>query len=147
MFGVMLFVRYVFFISLIFISEFALGAEGCVVNSQVHLTRAPTNLELSVLGSNKVFSEVSIPSNNCNVGSSLGSCSACLSGGSVINVNLIGIPVIVCSRGGLFGNYTPTPGFYYTNYIVQCNLDDYSWALGASAAALGLIVIRKRKFF
>ncbi|WP_316794882.1 hypothetical protein [Pedobacter agri] len=31
---------------------------------------------------------------------------------------------------------------------LQCTLDDYSWALGASAAALGMFVIRKRnKFF
>lgn len=132
------------FISILYYN--ANAAEGCVLNSFVYATRAPTVLDVSILGSNKVFSNVGTASNNCNTGAAVGTCSVCLQGGTVVSINVAGLPVIFCNKGFL-DNYAPTPGAYYTNYILQCNLDDYSWALGASAAALGLIVIRKGKFF
>jgi len=121
----------------------ALAGEGCVIGSTVYSSRASTVLSLEVLGSNKVFSEVGSPTNSCNPPSTEGSCSVCINGGSAIDISLIGAPVIVCSLS-LLNNYPPTTGSYYSNYILNCNLDDYSWTLGAAAGLFGIFVIRRR---
>jgi len=43
---------------------------------------------------------------------------------------------------------TPTQGFYSSNFnMVLCNLDDYTWTLGAAAGLFGIFVIRKRNKF
>jgi hypothetical protein len=40
---------------------------------------------------------------------------------------------------------TATQGYYSANFnIVQCNLDDYTWTLGAAAGLFGVFVIRRR---
>lgn len=40
---------------------------------------------------------------------------------------------------------TATQGYYSTNFNpVLCNLDDYSWPLGAAAGLFGVFVIKRR---
>lgn len=64
-------------------------------------------------------------------------CRVCRGGGFTVV-----IPGVLATCG------TPTiDGKIATLQVIQCDLDDYSWAFGASAAALGLILIRKRKLF
>jgi len=56
-------------------------------------------------------------------------------GGSCgVGLNVLGV-VSLSLGGGREVNFT----------YIQCPLDDYSWAFGASAAILGIFVIRKRK--
>ena len=58
-----------------------------------------------------------------------------------------GLAVTLCVANGNLLPLGRTVTYTRLDPPVQCDLDDYSWALGASAAALGLIVIRKRKLF
>lgn len=118
------------------------AGEGCVINNMVHQYRAPTSLSLNVLGGNKVFSEVSMNANACNLAPK-GQCSACLSGGTVVSINVAGLPVILCNRGGLLGNYAPSSGTYYADYIIQCDLDHYSWTMGLLAVSIGFFAIKR----
>lgn len=40
---------------------------------------------------------------------------------------------------------TPTQGYRSANFnMVLCNLDDYTWALGAAAGFFGIFIIRKK---
>ncbi|RYF19532.1 hypothetical protein [Pedobacter agri] len=75
-------------------------------------------------------------------------CFVCSNGG-VVTLVVGATPllyVVTCgNRYALDLGYAATRGTYYSNSALVCNLDDYSWALGASAAALGLFIIRKRK--
>ncbi|WP_316832749.1 hypothetical protein [Pedobacter aquatilis] len=63
-----------------------------------------------------------------------------VTGSCVYGTPAVALPplVSVCTNcvAGELVNYTTT---------LQCNLDDYSWALGATAAGLGFVFIRRRK--
>lgn len=134
----------IIFVVFIFTSRIVFAGEGCVIGSNVYFSRAPTLLGLEVLGTNKVFSNVGNATNNCNDGANQGSCSVCDQGGTVVSINVLGLPVILCDKGGLLGTYTPAPGVYYSDYIMNCNLDDHSWLFGAAAGLFGIFIIRRK---
>lgn len=54
-----------------------------------------------------------------------------------IGFSVVGLAV-VCGQPTIDGKIA-------TSAIVNCNLDDHSWALGLAAGALGLFVIRRKK--
>lgn len=58
----------------------------------------------------------------------------CIYGNPSISVPGVSAVCLTCQYGDLV-NYTST---------VECNLDDYSWALGAAAGLFGVFVIRRR---
>lgn len=60
----------------------------------------------------------------------------CVYGTPDVNIPLAAAVCITSCFKGQLVEYSTT---------VECPLDDYSWAFGASAAALGVFVIRKRK--
>lgn len=69
----------------------------------------------------------------------LGSCYVCTQG--VLLPGILG-----GTLGCIGGNVNRREGVLAYKYLaIVCPLDDYSWAFGASAAALGIFVIRKRK--
>jgi len=132
-------------ISIVFFCHYkSPAAEGCVINSQVYQIRAASTLDLSVLGSNKIFSDYGVPISPCISNTASGSCSVCLTGGTVISINIAGLPVIVCSKGGLLGNYQPSSGTYYASYIVECSLDQYALSFGFFISVIGFVAIKKR---
>jgi len=53
------------------------------------------------------------------------------------SLNVLGL-VTGCQSGALLQGYAGT----YT--MVECNLDDYSWTLGAAAGLFGVFVIKRR---
>ncbi len=53
------------------------------------------------------------------------------------SLNVLGL-VTGCQSGALLQGYAGT----YT--MVQCNLDDHSWVLGAAAGLFGLFIIKRR---
>jgi len=62
-----------------------------------------------------------------------GACRICATG-FVLNV------VLLCN--GVIS--TGTPGTLVEYDIIDCNLDDYSWTLGAAAGLFGVFLIRRR---
>ena len=125
---------------LIFFTSRLMGqgsATGCLIPFE---QRVYPNNSLNLLANgNQIFLDTnpkSLSANYCSwtPNSTSITCSVC----SGLGLCLSGI--CVCLG-------TPKSGFVGTFSMVICPLDDYSWALGASAAALGLIVIRKRKLF
>lgn len=69
------------------------------------------------------------------IADNLRNCRVCTGAGFTITVPGV---VVTCSS-------TIFNGKIATSQIINCPLDDYSWALGASIAAFGIFVIRKRK--
>ena len=70
-------------------------------------------------------------------------CPAGSTTGSTYRRSINRVPTEGCSV--LLGGSIVATGVKVDYTVVQCPLDDYSWAFGASAAALGVFVIRKRK--
>ena len=63
------------------------------------------------------------------------------------NINPVdgGLALTLCVANGNLLPLGRTVTYSRLDPPIQCNLDDYSWALGASAAALGIFVIRRMK--
>lgn len=135
------------FLALIFLTPFfscAQGsATGCLITSTkiVYTTKENAlinNVLKLLLGGNDSYistSGVPLSNNYCFwTPTPTGSfdCGVCTN--YTINLGL----VTGCQAGAMLQGYAGS----YT--MVQCNLDDYSWALGAAAGLLGVFVIRKR---
>ena len=87
--------------------------------------RGPTVPETGVCVSNSQLVYKQVGNTNCRV---------CPTGFSISGISLL-------CNGALS---TGTPGKEVTAGIVQCNLDDYTWAFGAVAGVFGVFVIRRR---
>ena len=125
----------------------AFALDGCLVGNTIYSTRTTSAIQVDLLanGMNVFKSDFPVGINNCITGTIQGTCQVC-HGNPSVGLNILGVKVLVCTLGlDLFRRVDN--GVYYSSYVLECDLDDYSWALGASASALGLIVIRKRKFF
>ncbi|RZK67776.1 MAG: hypothetical protein EOO85_25120 [Pedobacter sp.] len=134
-------------IILFFNTTIAKSAEGCLIGTQLHTLETTSALGVTIAADLKVYRQ---QSTSCYSGSSstAKACFVCASGG-VVTLVVGATPllyVVTCgNRSPLDLGYFATRGTYYSNYVLECPLDDYSWAFGASAAALGIFVIRKRK--
>lgn len=139
-----------FFVLILFISfgAYAQGsATGCLIPSQNIVYQTPEDglvnaiLKL-LLGGNPSYSAtsgVSLSPNYCSwtpIPSGGYTCGVCTN----YTLNILGL-VTGCQSGAMLEGYVGT----YT--MVECNLDDHSWLLGAVAGAFGLLVIKRRKKF
>lgn len=132
----------ILFVVFICISKVSNAAEGCMVGSTVYPNFAGYNtvslIPLS-LGTKSFYvtSPFSTNVGTCpgwvNINSSGG---ACFYGNPTLGLNLGGFQIAVCAAcpTGTLVDYT----------YVNCNLDDYSWPLGAAAGLFGIFVIRRR---
>lgn len=105
------------------------SADGCLIPSDNKVYTDYTSL----LGARLYINNPSVPlsPNYCSwTSSSTVPCNVCFGSINALALLCVGGPVI----GGRQGTYT----------MVQCNLDDYSWALGSTAAFFGFIFIRRR---
>ncbi|WP_231426307.1 hypothetical protein [Pedobacter sp. Leaf250] len=120
------------FIFVLFIhQQHATAAQGCLVGELVYVTKSSTVIDdlLQLLGLPPGYSGPTEPrigscvNLNMKVWTTTSSgCRACPSGFKVELINLK--LVAVCDT-------TPTNGSVANSSIIQCSLDDYSWALGA----------------
>jgi hypothetical protein len=119
---------------LFFCSTSVKATDGCLINGGVELYINPSvNL---LTGGHKLYSNTLSPlsDNYCSwvatsyTGNSCGVCSG-------LGLCVLGIcPCLGIPKYGLEGSFT----------MVQCNLDDYTWTLGAAAGLFGVFVIRRR---
>ncbi|RZK36804.1 MAG: hypothetical protein EOO90_26660 [Pedobacter sp.] len=120
---------------LIFVSIFSYNAlaqgsaSGCLLNDNRVYTSYTSLLGARLYASGP---SIALSPNYCSwSGPKIVTCNVCFGAINAVGLLCIGGPVLQ----GHEGVYT----------MVECNLDDYSWALGASAAFVGFFVIRKRK--
>lgn len=124
-------------------SKLSFSAEGCMVGNTVYPDFAGYNtvsiLPVLSLGTKSFYvtSPYSTIDDTCpgwaRVNSSGGTC---FYGNPTLGLVLGGFQIAVCAGcpSGTLVDYT----------YVQCNLDDYSWTLGAAAGLFGVFVIRRR---
>lgn len=128
----MLFIRYVILISAIFISKLAVGAEGCLIGGNTLYTTPGLVVTVVLVGDVRSYSGPTIPI-------SPPSCPRATNVRPITGVGILKLCIVGITTGDIVTYDTLNPP-------IQCNLDDYSWVLGASASALALIVIRKKKY-
>jgi len=125
-------VAYIISIVSFFLTTNVKGADGCLISGTAYTSQ---------VGTSNVFLET--PSNGpsvCYTGTLVGTCEVCI--GGILTINLPPL-ASVCLK--LSPPYGFTSGSQYSNYtVVDCNLDDYSWTLGAAAGLFGVFVIRRR---
>jgi len=142
-----------FILTLVFVisvltSKIVFGAEGCLIGSKLYTVEAIPALGVVLATDLQVYAPPSVTTDACFSGttSTAKACFACESGGNVVLV--VGatplLYVVTCSGGPLGLGYGATRGTYYSDYVLECNLDDSSWLFGAAAGLVGIFVIRKR---
>ncbi|WP_316736099.1 hypothetical protein [Pedobacter aquatilis] len=121
------------------------AADGCLIGSNIYTQHDNGAINVSLFSSLELFNSVHANTNNCISGVTRGDCYSCVSGGSPLLVVSVGslLTGITCANG--LSLYGATKGTYYSNYVLQCNLDDYSWALGSAAGVFGFVLLRRRK--
>ncbi|WP_167293120.1 MULTISPECIES: hypothetical protein [unclassified Pedobacter] len=97
-----------------------------------------TSNALEVLGSSQLYNKspsTSLSANYCSWTPS-STASSCVICDGTLGVDLFGIKICLLGsfRYGSEGTFT----------MVECNLDDHSWLLGAAAGLFGLLIIRRR---
>jgi len=124
------------------------AVEGCLVNGNELFTAPPQSvIDISVFSNLHVFGGTSQAANNCISGTTAGTCYVCDGGRRVFAVVDVGglLYTVTCVPGGFVLPVTAAKsGTYYSNYLLQCNLDDYSLPLVVTTGILGLFVVRKR---
>ncbi len=144
----MKFLFIIIFVISIGTSTGALAAEGCLIGSKLYTVEATPDVGVVLATDLKVYVTPSITTDACFSGTSstAKACFACEDGGKVILV--VGatplLYVVTCEGGFLGLGYGATRGTYYSDYVLECNLDDQSWFLGAAVGLFGIIIIRKR---
>ncbi|RBQ10019.1 hypothetical protein [Pedobacter miscanthi] len=117
-------------------------ADGCRINTTFYNIPASVLLGINLGSTLVAYTTPGTNSNGCYKGtvSSAKSCYVCTGGGGVILAVGLGsaLEVITCSSG------VATKGTYYSNYVLECNLDDYSLPLATAAGLFGIFVIRRR---
>ena len=123
-------------------SKLSFSAEGCMVGTTVYPNFAGYNsisLFPLTLGTKTFYvtSPYSTIVQTCpgwvNINSSGG---ICFYGNPSIGIPLGGYPLAICVG-------CPTGTLVDYTYVI-CNLDDYSWTLGAAAGLFGVFVIKRR---
>ncbi|WP_231490232.1 hypothetical protein [Pedobacter sp. Leaf170] len=136
------------FFSLIISSLFdkSYAAEGCLIGTSLYTLEATPAANVNI-ASDLIVYRSPATDGSCIIGSSSGAkaCFACVSGGRVmLVVGATPLLYVVTCEGGLLG-YPATRGTYYSSYIIQCNLDDYSWAFVIASGVFGFVFVRKTK--
>ncbi len=123
-------IRVLILISVFSTNAFAQGsASGCLLSDNRVYTSYTSLLGARLYASGP---SISLSPNYCSwSGPKSVNCNVCFGAINAAGLLCIGGPVLQGHQG------------FYT--MVECSIDDYSWALSAFAAALGLIFIRKRK--
>lgn len=129
----MMLFRYLILGGFILISKISFAAEGCLIAGNTLYTTPGLVVSVALVGDVRTYSGPTVSI----------SPPACPRATNIKPITGVGV-LKLCIVGLTIGDIVT---YDMLNPPIQCNLDDYSWALGASAAALGLIVIRKRKFF
>jgi hypothetical protein len=124
------------------------AAEGCLIGSQLYTVGATPAVGVVLATDLQVYVPPSVTTDACFSGTSstVKACFACVNGGSVILVvGATPLLYIVTCEGGFLGlGYGATRGTYYSDYVLECNLDDYSWTFAAAAGLFGVFVIKRR---
>ena len=121
-------------------------AQGCLVGSRLYTVETTAVLGVTIAADLKVYKTPFIPTTSCFSGSidTSKACFVCENGSRVILVvGATPLLYVVTCEGGVLGTLAAR-GTYYSNYVVECDLDDYSWLFGLSMAVVGLVVIRKK---
>jgi len=112
--------------------------EGCLVANRMYTSRASISILSGPAFTTSAFTDAN---GRCWAPAPNGSCQVCNGTAVAAAGVLICVADILGPRDGAI--YT---GNYYSSFtIIDCNLDNFSWVLTTSAAAFGLILIRKRK--
>lgn len=129
-------------------STIVFAGEGCLIGSKLYTVGATPDLGVVLATDLQVYVTPSITRDACFSGTSSTNktCFACENGGKVIlAVGATPLLYVVTCEGGLLGlGYGATRGTYYSEYVLECNLDEYTWTLGAAAGIFGIFIIRKR---
>jgi len=120
------------FVILLFNKQKLNAAEGCLIGGNTLYTTPGLVVTVVLVGDVRTYSGPTVPI----------SPPSCPRATNIKPITGVGI-LKLCLVGLAIGDIVT---YDMLNPPIQCDLDDYSWALGASATALGLIVIRKRKF-
>jgi len=127
----------------------AFAAEGCLIGPQLYTVGATPALGVVLAADLQVYVGPPVTTDACFSGTSSTSkaCFACVSGGKVVLVvGATPLLYVVTCEGFPLG-YLATRGTYYSDYVLECNLDDHSWLFGAAAGLFGILIIRKRNKF
>lgn len=118
------------------------AAEGCLVGSTIYPTRANATITANLLSSGiNAFTAISpVATNDCISGTTTGSCQVC-HGTLTAGIGVGGLYLLLCTSGLGLGRIDT--GVYYSNYILECDLDNYCFVLVLSVAALGVSKIAK----
>ena len=124
------------------------AANGCLVNGNELFAAPPQSvIDISVFSNLHVFGGTSLATNNCISGTTAGTCYVCDGGRRVFAVVDVGglLYTVTCVPSGFVLPITAAKtGTYYSSYVLQCNLEDYSIPFVAAIGIFGLLVIRKR---
>ncbi|ARS38492.1 hypothetical protein CA265_01845 [Sphingobacteriaceae bacterium GW460-11-11-14-LB5] len=102
--------------------------DGCLLSDNLVYTDYTSLLGARLYSSTPT---TSLSANYCSwTASSTVSCNVCFGAINALALLCVGGPVV----GGQRGVYT----------MVECNLDDHSWVLGAAAGLFGLFIIKRR---
>ena len=143
----MSFVRCILIAGFLFACRLATAAEGCAIGSQLYTVETTPAVGVTIAADLKVYQQ---PGSSCYNGtqSTSKACFVC-TGGGMVTIVVGATPllyVVTCgNRYFLDLGYLATRGTYYSNYTLDCDLDDYTIPLAAVAGAFGLVAIRKRK--
>ncbi|WP_316797829.1 hypothetical protein [Pedobacter frigidisoli] len=134
------------FVVMILTASAVEAAEGCRVGSTIYPTFAGYNtididlFTLRVTLGNKTFytsNPISTSPNTCPGWAQVTATNGvCLYGNPTIGAVIEGFQLAVCLN-------CPAGTLVQYDYL-YCDLDDYSWLFGASAAMVGLVMIRRK---
>ncbi|WP_231461884.1 hypothetical protein [Pedobacter sp. Leaf132] len=114
------------------------AAEGCLVGNRMYTSLA----SVSILAGPAFTTTSYIDSNGrCWSPAPSGSCQVCNGTAAVVAGLLVCAADLFGPRDGIIYN-----GNYYASFtVINCNFDDYSWALGTATGIFGFIFIRRKK--
>jgi len=124
---------------ILFTSNLVYAAEGCLVTNRMYTSKATITIFSDPVFTTTFYTDAN---GKCWSPVSSGSCQVCNGIVSVGALNiLICLPDLFAGKNGAVYN-----GSYYASFaVVDCNLDDYSWALGLGAGVFGFILIKRRQ--
>jgi|GEM_PF-941583 len=124
---------------------------GCMVSSNIYSNNATIGLGVNLFSDLKLYAISGQPT-SCFTGtiSTSTACFVCDQGGEVSSAVSVGslVYLITCNKktniAGLGPYYSGVQGTYYSDFELQCPLDDYTWAIALASGTFGLILIRRR---
>lgn len=118
---------------------------GCLVGSSIFNVETTPVVGVTIAADLVVYQTSGLPT-SCFSGtiSTSKACFVCGSGGRVVLVvGATPLLYIVTCEGFPLG-YLATRGTYYSDFTIDCPLDDYTWLIALTSGTFGLIIIRRR---